>query len=54
MILGWCSLEGKEKVAKVSIRESENLSENFSLSFAGTEIGRQGERTQLVGDSNLL
>jgi hypothetical protein len=28
--LGWCSLEGKEKVAKVSIRESENLSENFS------------------------
>jgi hypothetical protein len=51
--LGWCSLEGKEKVAKVSIRKSENLSENFSLSSAGTEIGRRGERTQLVDDSNL-
>ena len=51
--LGWCrakggdtaSLQGREKVARVSNRESENLYENFSLSLAGTGVGMRGEST---------
>jgi hypothetical protein len=50
VILGWCrarggdmaSFQGSEKVANVSMRESENLSTKFFLCFAGIGIARWG------------
>jgi hypothetical protein len=53
VILGWCrarggdmaSFQGSEKVANVSMRESENLSTKFLLGFAGIGIARWGKST---------
>ena len=43
---GWghSQLKGREKVAKVSMSESENLLRKFSFSLAGIRIGRRVHR----------